>query len=254
MANLFADHDETLYLRRWLVKGERHSHLRLVVIGQPSQGKSSLIGGLLRKDVALRRLLKPEPHRVEFTFENSEFSITLWDTPGLIGTARVQKELLQSVKEECSPFDLLLYCVRMGHSQWRIAIDKATICRITEVFGREIWHNCLFVLTFANEAAEEYQGSDVGRYISEREQSYNLKLKEALKNHTGLPDEDINQLWVVHVGNPRASYAQCLPRRRDWIQQFWLKCTLAIDYSTHSSCIDEPDTPQDESKADCCLR
>ena len=69
-------------IRSWLNEG--HASLGLVVVGEAGQGKSSLINGLLGKEVAKEGDdLDPETQKLEkYSYEENGVAVSLWDSPG----------------------------------------------------------------------------------------------------------------------------------------------------------------------------
>lgn len=138
-----------------LKKGER-SRLRLVVLGEAGIGKSSIINGLVGKEVAtVEHSIKKGTKQVEKCKEDPFDNVTIWDTPGFgFDDEKEDEEVLKKMVEECKPVDLLLFCIRMDKKRWPERSDRDTIKVITEHFGRGVWNHCLFVLTFANKVVD----------------------------------------------------------------------------------------------------
>ena len=227
-------HEEvyTSLLRSWLDEGR--SRLGLVVVGEAGQGKSSLINGLLGKEVAKEGCsLNPETEEVaNYCYEENGITVSLWDTPGF-GVESDEKEeiTLQAMLNQCDPVDLMLYCVRMDQMRWPKKSDIATIRKMTRVFGKRIWQYCQFVLTFANQVPSLCpSGRDPEQYFTEKVWEFEEKVRDTLKKHAELSDEYIEQICVVPVGDPHKSDAKSwnLPDREDWFLEFWMQCTLRI--------------------------
>ena len=125
-------------MRGWLNEG--HTNLELVVVGEAGQGKSSLINGLLGKEVAKEGKLDPETQTVKkYVYEENGVTVALWDTPGFgVDTDEKEEETLQAIKTECAgQVDLLLYCIRMDNAHWPKKDDIYTIRKMTPSFGAQ---------------------------------------------------------------------------------------------------------------------
>lgn len=143
-----------------LLRESERERLRLVVVGEAGIGKTSIVNGVLRKKIAhvghskQKGTGKVEKYEVD--------RVILWDTPGF-GLDDKDTKVLENMADECKPVDLILYCIKMDNRRWPRKLDSDTIKAFTKQFGREVWKNCLFVLTFANQVAglcpEEHAGS-----------------------------------------------------------------------------------------------
>ena len=223
-------------LRTWL--GSGRSRLGFVVMGEAGQGKSSLINGLLGKEVAAEGDdLDSMTQKVEkFSYVENGINVTLWDTPGFgMESDEKEEQILRDMDRECNPVDLMLYCIRLDQARWPKKNDIVTIRKVTRVFGPRVWQHCQFVLTFANQIAGLCPaGKDVVQYFSERVWRFEEKIRKTLKEHAKLSEEEIEQIRAVPVGDPHQSGTKTgwdLPDREDWFLDFWFECTYRMNQS-----------------------
>ena len=228
-------------IRSWLNEG--HASLGLVVVGEAGQGKSSLINGLLGKEVAKEGDdLDPETQKLEkYSYEENGVAVSLWDSPGFgIDSDEKEEETLQLLLECVGQVDLMLYCIRMDGTRWPKKTDIATIRKMNKVFGPKIWQCCQFVLTFANQISGLCpRGSDPGQFFSNKVWKYEEKVRTTLMECAGLAEEDIQQVRLVPVGDPHYHEDKTweLPGIEDWFVNFWLECTCTIRKSALSTLI-----------------
>ena len=83
----------------------------------------------------------------EYKFNQNGVNIRIWDTPGFgMGKKADDKTAEQLYKSNCYPFDLALFCIRMDSTRIPNGTHIDTIERLTEMFGKNFWEHCLFVL------------------------------------------------------------------------------------------------------------
>ena len=219
-------------VRGWLNEG--HTNLELVVVGEAGQGKSSLINGLLGKEVAKEGgKLDPETQKVKkYLYTENGVAVALWDTPGFgVDTDEKEEETLQAIKTECAgQVDLLLYCIRMDNARWPKKDDIYTIRKMTQVLGHKIWQCCQFVLTFANQVPGLCPpGEELEQFFSQRIKEYESSIRKTLMKHANLAEEDVQEVRLVPVGDPhKCDELWELPGIEDWFVNFWLECTCSM--------------------------
>ena len=217
-----------------------HRELRLITIGEAGQGKSALVNGLLGEEVAEEgSSLKGVTKKVA-KHTNSDGISVVWDTPAGFGMDDVEKDKqkVEQMASECAgKVDLMLYCIRMDHDRWPKNSDVVTIRMMTETFGPKIWQYCQFVLTFANRVVVNSQEEDVedpGQYFSDKVWVFEEQVRKALKEHGHLSEEDIQEIHVVPVGDPRPrrkNKSWKLPTIEDWFVDLWLAVSQRIQQS-----------------------
>ena len=226
----------TAVIKSYLDSGKDHRELRLMVIGESGQGKSTLINGLIGKEVAVEgSSFKPGTLTVdEYKFKQNGVNVSIWDTPGFgMGEKADDKTAEQLCKSNCYPFDLALFCIRMDSTRIPNGAHIDTIERLTKMFGKSFWKHCLFVLTFANNVEQLCPpNEEIDEFFSLRCIQIEDQLKEALKKRVRLGDEDTeltNRVRAVPVGSStKGKYREnpwALPDREDWFIMFWIECT-----------------------------
>ena len=128
----------------------------------------------------------------EYKFNQNGVNIRIWDTPGFgMGKKADDKTAEQLYKSNCYPFDLALFCIRMDSTRIPNGTHIDTIERLTEMFGKNFWEHCLFVLTFANNVEQLCPpNEEIDEFFSQRCEEIKDRLKEALKEYVALGDED----------------------------------------------------------------
>ena len=247
-------------VRSYLSEG--HASLGLIVVGEAGQGKSSLINGLLGKQLAKEGYdLDPETQEItKYEFVQNGVAVVLWDTPGFgMESDEREEEALRAMASELAgkdPIDLMLYCIRMDEARWPKNTDITTIRKITEFFGPNIWQCCQFVLTFANQVMGLRcpPGQEPEQFFSSKVVSFENKVRETLIKHAQLTEEAVEQVRVVPVGDPHQSHDRSweLPSIEDWFVNFWLECSCRIRQSALPTLINlnkhrTTDPAQDES-------
>ena len=217
----------------YLESGKLHQ-LKMMVIGEAGQGKSTLINGLLGKEVAKEGdSFVPGTLKIQqYHLNQNGVKIGIWDTPGFgVESPEEDEKVVEQLRSsDCHPIDLALFCIRMDAMRIPTRVHIDTMKKLTEVFGRKFWRYCLFVLTFANNV-EQFcpQGEEMVYYFSQRCIEIEDQLREALKKHVGLEGKELERVRAVPVGSYKKglyrSNPWALPDREDWFVMFWLECT-----------------------------
>ena len=205
-----------------------------MVIGEAGQGKSALINALIDREVANEGdTFEAGTNSIqEYRLEQNGVQIVIWDTPGFGMESKEEDkktvELLRS--SNCRPIDLALFCFRMDRMRFPTRVHTDTIQKITEVFGKSFWQNCVFVLTFANNIEQLCpKGKELEVFFSERAWVLEEKYREALEKNAGLNKEEVKTVCAVPVGSYRQGMFRenpwALPDREDWFLSFWMECT-----------------------------
>ena len=179
----------------------------MMVIGEAGQGKSTLINGLLGKEVATEGdsfvpgMLKIQ----QYHLNQNGVKIGIWDAPGFgVESPEEDEKVVEQLRSsDCHPIDMALFCIRMDAMRIPNRVHIDTIKKLTdEVFGRKFWRYCLFVLTFANNV-EQFcpPGEEMELYFSQQCIDIEDQLRKALKKHVGLEDKELERVRVVPVGS-----------------------------------------------------
>ena len=148
--------------------------LKLMVIGEAGQGKSTLINALIGKEVATEGdTFEAGTNSIqEYQLEQNGVQISIWDTPGFGMESKEEDEkTVELSRKKCfdPPIDLALFCFRMDGMRFPTRVHTDTIQKITEVFGKSFWQHCVFVLTFANNIEQLCpKGTKLEFFFSER--------------------------------------------------------------------------------------
>ena len=221
-----------LTLTEWGKETGRTS-IELAVLGRAGIGKSSLINGIIGMELAKEGAdfdpVTKENHDIRV--EKNGIEVILWDTPGLgSDDPEVSHQRLKEMRSESQCIDLLLYCIKMDEMRWPGYDEKCAIINITGTFGKQIWQNCQFTLTFGNEAAKNT--SDKGKQIKEfkkRVEEFTNRIRKTIQKHAGLTNEEAAKLPVVPVGDPHKKstdkkFCRDLPGGDDWFIKLFLSC------------------------------
>ena len=207
--------------------------IELAVFGKAGQGKSSLINGIIGIKLAEQGddfdPLTKKNDDIHAT--KNGIKIVLWDTPGLgMDKTEVTHQRLKEMKRKSRSIDLLLYCIRMDMIRWPEAIERDAIEKITELFGKQIWLNCQFALTFGNVVAKLQNDS---KKFEEKVAKFTNRIRNIIQQHAKLTDEEAAQLSVVPVGDPYKTSASedfChdLPGGEDWFMNLFESCICTM--------------------------
>ena len=207
--------------------------LKLVVIGEAGQGKSSLINGLIGRKVAKEgKLFDPCTVTIDhYSLEEDGVFIEIWDTPGFgMGSVEEDKRMVETLQtSNCYPHDLALFCIRMDGTRFPTRAHIDTIQTFTRVFGKEFWKHTVFILTFANNIVELCDDRNQLRcFFISRVGELTKKIKETLKIHVNMSVDELEAVRTVPVGSYKGGLNKnpwALPDREDWFVWFWIECT-----------------------------
>ena len=141
--------------------------LKIVFSGKMGVGKSSLINGLVGKEVSKEAtsvmavtneiMSYSFTMKVEDTTVQKVIDVTVLDTPGIADPFRDEDANFKAIAEHCSDCDLLIYC--MDIRVWFTKDDVMGIKRLTDLVGPQVWKNTVFALTFDNAVKHPPQSS-----------------------------------------------------------------------------------------------
>ena len=208
--------------------------LKLVVIGEAGQGKSTLINGLLGKEVANERedFGAGTLEIIYYHLNHNGVSVRIWDIPCFgMGSVEEDEKIVETLhRSECYSHDLALFCFRMDGTRFPTRVHIDTIQKFTEVFGKEFWKHTVFILTFANNVGQLCPPSEeLEEFFSRRVWELEEKIKETLKKHVNMSIDELKTVRAIPVGSykqgidPKNPWA--LPDREDWFVWFWMECT-----------------------------
>ena len=210
---------------KWL---NNSKEINIFITGKTGVGKSTLVNGLLGAKVAkedcMFDLEVTEVNGYEKEFENESLKVTVWESSGLQDGTSKEAQYLANMKKRCSDMDICIYCVSMMVTRFYEGCpDIIAMKKLTAVFGRKMWENSVFVLTFANTAedldshlleADDGQKPDM---FKTKVQLWKERLVSVLIND-GIEEAVANRVEVVPVGH--AIIPELLDRDH-WLNHFW---------------------------------
>ena len=133
----------------WGTKSQR-TELGVLIIGKPTTGKSTLISGLLGRDVK-RSSVADVPFLTTSTVQVGEVTVQIlfWNSPGVYNSDLDNEKKVCRVKNLLESIDLVIYTMKMDDTRMRPE-DVEIMRKLTQTFGATVWEKALFVLTFAN--------------------------------------------------------------------------------------------------------
>ena len=203
--------------------------LKIMIVGKPGIGKSSLVNGLLGKYVAevksgiftagITRVV--EPHMIE----HNGITATVYDTPGLLDSTLDNKEIMSIIKRESSKVDLLLLCINNSDNRFIKEDENNTIIeRLKKSLDKPVWSKTLVVLTFSNQLIDslnlEYHSNraNVKRKFYEHIETWNDIMKKTL------PPEFCGVIPTGHIKQGKLLKGD----KYHWLSNFWEKCFLSL--------------------------
>ena len=131
--------------------------LNIVVSGQVSYGKSTLINNFLDLDPSEQANTGKTGTAVttavhSYSKRKNGYLVNIFDTPGFSDPSTTNAKTLEELEEKARDFTvhLLLYCVSLRAGRVNDG-DINAIRLITRIFGKKVWEHTVFVFTFANE-------------------------------------------------------------------------------------------------------
>ena len=211
----------------------RRQGLKLIVIGEAGQGKSTLINALLGKEVATEgETFKAGTTQIkQYCLNQNDVLIQIWDTPGFgLESEEEDEKMVERLREGNWKPDLALFCFRMDSMRFPTRIHTDTIKKFTEVFGKNFWKHTLFVLTFANNVNQLCpRNEELDQFFSNRVWDLEEEIKKTLCKHVDLSADILNKVRAVPVGTYKQGHDRDnpwkLPDREDWFVWFWMECT-----------------------------
>ncbi len=168
---------------------DKSKSIKILVAGKEGTGKSTLINGIVGKDVAKRgKALKAMTKKINsHVFSVNSIMVTIYDTPGLSNHNEREEEYISKIRTQCADIDLFLYCIKMSESRISAGGPDCTAMKnLTKALGEEIWDTAIIVLTFANEAVTilkpqcRIKDRSIAELFSERFLKFKAKVLELM--------------------------------------------------------------------------
>ena len=219
--------------QKWL---SGSNSVNMFVTGKTGVGKSSLINGIVGKDVAEEGLTLDRGTAIvkDYSFKYHDVDITIWDSPGLQDGLDKEKEYILDMQQKgCANCDLMLYCVKMDDSRFRKE-DHDAIRKLTIGLGKNIWKHAIFVMTFANRVHAQ---PERGRKFTPQEDKkrkydfYKQHIKEwKNKLSAAVKEADVDAKIAANIPVVPAGYdgEQSLPDRDNWLSPLWYASILRM--------------------------
>ena len=232
-------------IRRDVLEWFRGSkQVSIFITGKTGVGKSTLVNGLVGAELAKEGdTLDPETAKVtcyekEFYKDEKDekddaLKVTVWDSPGLQDGTTKEAEYLADMKEKCSDMDICIYCVNFMEVRFtKDCADVVAMKKLTEVFGKKMWENAMFVLTFAN-MAEDIDSEILEAEDGQKPELFQAKIQlwkdtvvSTLISDVGIDKEVADRIEVVPAG-----YATqpALLDRDHWLSPVWFAALYAMN-------------------------
>ena len=134
--------------------------INVLITGRSGTSKSILINGIFGREVIQERHgVVSTARSSSLEFYNSTIDgiqVNVWVSSQLQdSSATDEQQYLEDLKAQCSNVDLVLYCVKMTETRFTPGNpDDVAITKISQALGNRVWEKAIFVLTYANLAAE----------------------------------------------------------------------------------------------------
>ena len=209
-----------------------HSSIDVLVTGRSGTSKSILINGIFGREVIKERhgvVNVARSSSLEFYTSNIDgVQINVWVSSQLQdGSVTDEVNYLRDLKAQCSKVDLVLYCLKMTETRFTPGNpDDQAITKITQTLGHRVWNKTIFVLTYANVAAQidfgsqNFDSTAKSRFTKSILEWKNV-LQTTVSSAAGMPQSSFN-IKVVPAGHYNAPH---LPDREYWLSVFWFECS-----------------------------
>ena len=214
--------------------------LNIVITGKVGTGKSTLINGLIGRQVAKEQtgahavITKIESFAEVFEIEEKSGStkvitVNVWKTPRF-SDLNMDDEQLEKLRTELARYfnmaDLILYCVDMRDRHLQRS-DIIELKQLTESTSEHIWNNAMIVLTFANKVVPENPDVDRKKIFQSALETWKVIIQTQFQRRLKLSEKTIDNIAIVPTGYRSKSP----PDRVDWFSQFWgvACCTVKKD-------------------------
>ena len=190
----------------------------ILVIGKVGVGKSTLINGLVGKNVSKTGSNVSSTTKDVSTYKKQDVEkdgiiISIIDTPGFGDLDMEDEDTLQNAIHEGGQIDLVLFCLKINEQLDKQAITE--IKTITHVLGEDVWKKAVLVLTFANEL--KFNTPDKEKEFKDKLNEWERELKKRMKKI--IDPEIVEKIPFVPAGYKEPQ----LPDRPSWISEFWIQ-------------------------------
>ena len=214
---------------------EESNCLTITVTGRTGTGKTSLMNGLLGKEVGKEgsTLSRGTTYVESFQAEIQGVRVTIWDTPGLQdGECKDEEYLKEMIDSGCVDANLKVYCLSMANTRFDESEMKA-LNEFTTKVGVKFWDRCMFVLTFVNGYVSLCPLKiDQKEWLDGRIDQWRNRIKSELLK-VGVEQGVVEQISIVPAGYHKPLQITPnpwkLPGIENWFYSFWYTCADVMD-------------------------
>ena len=208
--------------------------VKIFITGKTGVGKSTLVNGLVGAEVAKEgETLDPETAEVtSYVKKINGITVTVWDSPGLQDGTSKEAEYLSDMEKNCKGMDLCVYCVSLLDTRFTEDCDDiVAMQKLTGVFGKSVWENAIFILTFANLLVEtdsrllEAEDGEKPVIFKDKLAEWKSELTAALIRDVGVDEAVASNIDVVPAGYPNDP---ALLDRDHWLSPVWFAALYAM--------------------------
>lgn len=213
---------------------EASNEVSIFITGKTGAGKSTLVNGLVGDEVA-KEGETLDPETAEVTSYNKEVNgvkVNVWDSPGLQDGTSNEAQYLEDMEKKCMGMHLCVYCVSLLETRFTDGCDDiVAMQKLTRVFGKGLWENAFFVLTYANlieDTDSEFLDAEDGQkpeLFQSKIQLWKESISEALIKDVGVDEAVAKRIDVVPAGY---SNQPGLLDRDHWLSPVWFTALYAM--------------------------